>query len=94
MARRRLRENLVVGSQRFLVIGVPADGRTEGELTAAERDIAARAAEGQSNRAIGDARGTSARTVANQLQAIFRKLGVTSRAELVLSRVASGRPAR
>jgi DNA-binding CsgD family transcriptional regulator len=38
--------------------------------------------EGQSNAAIAKARGTHVRTVANQLAALFRKLGVASRAEL------------
>ena len=35
------------------------------------------------NSAIAEARGTSVRTVANQIQAIFKKLGVSSRSELV-----------
>lgn len=52
-------------------------------LTDAERMIIERIAAGDSNREIARARGTSARTVANQIAAIFAKLGVASRAELV-----------
>ncbi|MBP8805012.1 MAG: helix-turn-helix transcriptional regulator [Kofleriaceae bacterium] len=52
-------------------------------LTEAERAIVRRIAAGDSNRAIADARGTSARTVANQVAAIFAKLGVASRSELL-----------
>ena len=37
---------------------------------------------GLANAAIARRRGTSARTVANQVASIFRKLGVQSRAEL------------
>jgi DNA-binding NarL/FixJ family response regulator len=51
-------------------------------LTHAERSIARKLVEGLSNAAIARARGTSERTVANQVAAIFRKLGVGSRAEL------------
>jgi DNA-binding CsgD family transcriptional regulator len=58
-----------------------ADVLPEG-LTEAERDIVGRVLEGRSNAAIARARGTSARTVANQLAGVFRKLGVQSRSEL------------
>ena len=51
-------------------------------LTRAERDVAKRAAAGDGNHAIARARGASPRTVANQLAAVFAKLGVRSRAEL------------
>ena len=51
-------------------------------LTEAERDIVDRVLEGHSNAEIARARGTSARTVANQLAGVFRKLGVQSRSEL------------
>lgn len=52
-------------------------------LTHAEREVLALLLDGQKNSAIAEARGTSARTVANQIQAIFKKLGVSSRSELV-----------
>ncbi|HTB74283.1 MAG TPA: helix-turn-helix transcriptional regulator [Polyangiaceae bacterium] len=51
-------------------------------LSPSERDIVARVLRGQSNRAIASDRRTSPRTVANQLAAIYSKLGVRSRREL------------
>jgi DNA-binding NarL/FixJ family response regulator len=51
-------------------------------LTDAERDVAQAVLRGLGNAAIAGARGTSARTVANQLRRIFDKLGVRSRGEL------------
>jgi DNA-binding NarL/FixJ family response regulator len=53
-----------------------------GELTSAEREVALLALEGKSNHEIAEARHCSVRTVANQLQSVFRKLGIRSRAEL------------
>jgi DNA-binding NarL/FixJ family response regulator len=65
------------------VIEVPTGrGDLPSPLTPSERDVALRAFEGASNRAIATARGTSERTIANQLKSIYRKLGVYSRAEL------------
>lgn len=58
--------------------GTAAEG-----LTQAEREVVALLLEGRSNADIARTRGTSARTVANQIQSVFRKLGVGSRAELV-----------
>jgi DNA-binding CsgD family transcriptional regulator len=52
-------------------------------MSAAEREIVELVLGGLSNEAIGARRGTSARTVANQLQSIYRKFGVASRLELV-----------
>ena len=51
-------------------------------LTEAERDVILGVVSGLSNAAIAARRSASPRTVANQLAAIFRKLGVDSRAEL------------
>ncbi|MCA9645548.1 MAG: helix-turn-helix transcriptional regulator [Polyangiaceae bacterium] len=48
-------------------------------LTAAEQDVAKLVASGLSNREIAIQRGVSAHTVANQIQRIFDKLGVSSR---------------
>ena len=53
-------------------------------LTESQRDVARRVFEGQSAREIAQARGSSPRTIGNQLESIYRKLGVTSRVELVL----------
>jgi DNA-binding CsgD family transcriptional regulator len=52
-------------------------------LTAAEKDIALAISRGLSNAEIAAARHSSARTVANQLAGILKKLGVSSRVELV-----------
>lgn len=51
-------------------------------LTASEWEIAAAVARGSSNAKIAQSRGTSIFTVINQLQTVYRKLGVESRAEL------------
>lgn len=51
-------------------------------LTSAERQVAELALRGLSNEEIGAVRESSPRTVANQLQSIFRKLHIGSRIEL------------
>jgi len=58
------------------------DADKTGELTSAEREVALLALAGKSNQDIAAARHCSVRTVANQLQSVFRKLGIRSRAEL------------
>jgi DNA-binding CsgD family transcriptional regulator len=58
-------------------------------LSDAERDVARRAARGETTAEIARARGTAESTVTNQLGALFRKLGVGSRAELA-ARLAQG----
>jgi len=52
-------------------------------LSAAERDVALAVLESLSNSEIAASRGTSARTVANQVASLLKKLGVRSRAEAV-----------
>jgi DNA-binding NarL/FixJ family response regulator len=52
-------------------------------LSAAERDVAIALLEGLSNAEIAATRGTAPRTVANQVAALLRKLGVRSRTEAV-----------
>lgn len=61
-------------------------------LSASERAIARAVVAGSSNAEIGAARGTSAKTVANQLYAIYRKLGVHTREELVAKVVSEATP--
>jgi DNA-binding NarL/FixJ family response regulator len=51
-------------------------------LSAAEQCVAMAVVRGLSNTEIARERGTSIRTVANQMHSIFTKLGVASRAEL------------
>lgn len=62
-----------------------ADGPLEvpASLSPAEAEVARLVFDGQSNREIAETRGTSERTVANQLRSIYRKLEVSSREELV-----------
>jgi DNA-binding NarL/FixJ family response regulator len=60
-----------------------------GELTDAERSVLADLLRGESNATIGRRRQRSARTIANQVASIFRKMGASSRAELI-SRVVRG----
>ena len=54
------------------------------DLTRAEREIAARLVAGWSQAEIAAERGTSPRTVAKQVELLDRKVGVRSRAELLL----------
>jgi DNA-binding NarL/FixJ family response regulator len=56
----------------------------QADLTAAEIDVVHDVLAGLSNAQIGKKRGTALRTVANQVAAVFRKLGVSSRLELSL----------
>ena len=65
----------------WVVLPVEALG-LDPRLTSAERQVVAGVLNGRTNAAIAMARRTSSRTVANQLAAIYRKLGVSSRWEL------------
>lgn len=53
-------------------------------LTEAEQEIAALVFADASNEAIAKHRGVSPKTIGNQLDVLYRKLGVRSRVELVL----------
>lgn len=67
-----------------LVLGMPlAHEHALSGLTRAERAVALMLVEGASNVAIAEARGASPRTVANQVAAVFKKLGVCSRTSLI-----------
>jgi len=57
-------------------------------LSPGERDVARLARTGLSNAEIARARGTSPRTVANQLARIYRKLGMGSRMDLAVAKAA------
>jgi DNA-binding NarL/FixJ family response regulator len=71
-------DDLAVLSIPCVAPNIPAD------VTRAERDVCHLILEGRSNEEIAVARGRSARTVANQVASIFRKLGVGSRLELAV----------
>ena len=71
------------GGQEFLVLSYSlAMNEPPADLTDAERAVVAAVLEGRTNAAIASMRGTSPRTIANQVAAVFRKLGVRSRTEL------------
>ena len=75
---------LEVGSAVVAVLTFRLDvAMAERKLTSAEKSVVGAIFEGKSNVAIAQDRGTSPRTVANQVASIFRKHGVASRAELV-----------
>lgn len=65
----------------YLVIGGVAAPLAE--LTPAEREVVKLVASGRTNREIAQQRRASVNTVGNQLAAIYGKLGVSSRHELV-----------
>jgi DNA-binding NarL/FixJ family response regulator len=70
-----------IGGEMLTVLSLPVHDDPE-KLTTAERAIVKRLLRGETNAAIARARGTSTRTVANQVAHVFRKLGVRSRREL------------
>jgi DNA-binding CsgD family transcriptional regulator len=71
----------------MIVLAFPIDELAPSEaLTPAEHEVVAAIEAGKSNAEIARERGTSARTVANQVGSIFKKLKVGSRAELVATR--------
>lgn len=53
-------------------------------LSESERAVARALIAGNSNAEIAKARGTSVKTIANQLYAMYRKLGVNNREDLVM----------
>ena len=75
---------VVIGSERLVVASSPIDAARAplAALTKAERAVALLAVRGLTNAAIAKRRRCAVRTIANQLQSIYRKLGVGSRAEL------------
>jgi len=75
---------------RHLLVRLPVPAIPLSLLTAAERAVVSAALAGQSNVAIARARGTSTRTVANQLSSAYAKLGVRSRGELAKTLTARG----
>lgn len=64
--------------------GRPVVNRWDQALTPREREVANRAATGESNLAIAEALGITERTVKAHLTTIFEKMGVTDRLQLAL----------
>lgn len=72
-----------LAGEELVVVSVPLERDAEVDrLGPAERAVAALVLRGLANEEIARARGTSVRTVANQLASLFRKLGVSSRVQL------------
>jgi DNA-binding CsgD family transcriptional regulator len=69
------------GELAVLSFTLPGDSAIN--LSSAESDVARHILAGRSNSEIAALRRCSARTVANQVASLFRKLGVRSRLELV-----------
>jgi DNA-binding CsgD family transcriptional regulator len=79
------------GGADFTVISVPRPELVvDGLLSPAERVVLRAFIDGMPHREIARARGTTPRTVANQLAAIFRKLGGSGRLDLIRRLVVLG----
>jgi DNA-binding CsgD family transcriptional regulator len=89
-----VKSEIGVDGRRYVVLGFasnsadddapPVDAqRALAGLTRAEIDVLRLLLEGKSSAEIAEARGTSERTVANQLAGIYRKFGVQGRTELI-----------
>jgi DNA-binding NarL/FixJ family response regulator len=74
---------LQVDGQEVLLVKLSSDAKVQTQLTATEREIVALVCGGQTNTEIASLRGRSVRTVETQLSSIYRKLGISSRAELI-----------
>lgn len=69
----------------LVIVSAPTPGISDPRLaglSTTERAVAELAVRGLSNAAIAEARRTSTRTVANQLAAVYKKVGALSRREL------------
>jgi len=76
-------ETFQLGSAEFVLFEMPLEFVPPAAFTPAEREVLNHVRAGLSSAEIARARGTSARTVANQLASMYRKMGVNSRQELI-----------
>ena len=74
---------LTVGEEELVVFVWEPTPSGQIALSEAERVVLALVVAGKSNAAIAQARGTSVRTVANQVASLLRKLGARSRYDLI-----------
>lgn len=87
-----------IGSDEFMLLSWPVDALKpsapggDERYTAAERAVLALVVGGAGNAAIARARGTSLRTVANQVASLLRKSGMSSRLELIARLSRPGHP--
>lgn len=77
-----MKRQFEIGGLQLVWIDIQLEGRMPGVLTPAESEVAVLLLMGRSDREIARHRNTRERTVANQVQAIYTKLGMSSRAEL------------
>lgn len=75
-------ETIEVDGETLVVFAFPSKRGALGLLTEAEKDVVDLVLQGLTTAQVAVARGVSKATVSSQLQTIYRKLGVTSRAEL------------
>jgi DNA-binding NarL/FixJ family response regulator len=72
-------------SEDLALLSIPlVEAEVPEALSPAEQEVALKVYAGASNQEIARARGVSAKTIGHQLESIYRKLGVSSRIELVL----------
>jgi DNA-binding NarL/FixJ family response regulator len=81
---------LQIDDVEIVVLGLRAEV-TVPELSQAEQGVVQLVLDGCSNQEVARRRGASVKTVANQLQMIYRKLGIGSRFELA-TRLGGGGP--
>ena len=84
---------LEVGGESVVVLSHPIDEPELQGLTEAETDVRRLLVQGSSYAAIAKLRGTSVATVRKQVHALYTKLGVSSRRELIAASVPPGRRA-
>jgi DNA-binding NarL/FixJ family response regulator len=82
--RTKLAETAIAGETLLIGAYPLVDERCARALTAAERDVVVHLVAGSTTSHVAQLRGVSERTVATQIQAIFRKLNVASRSELAV----------
>jgi DNA-binding CsgD family transcriptional regulator len=75
--------HLQLGGVELVVLSFAAvPDRLPADLSTAEREVLRWLLQGETNAQVAARRQTAVRTAANQVASIFRKIGVTSRAEL------------
>lgn len=73
------------GREALVSVGLAQDRLRDMGLSRAEREVAEAIVLGKLSEEICEERNTSPRTVANQINAIYRKLGISGRRELVVA---------
>ncbi|HEY1534625.1 MAG TPA: helix-turn-helix transcriptional regulator [Polyangiaceae bacterium] len=80
----RVANFLIYDERKLRVVSIPhPECQLADSLPTAEREVSRRLIEGFSYKQMSEERGTSVRTIANQVSAVFGRLGVSGRNELV-----------